>query len=153
MINFLADITIDNSLPTIMYNIGGFLTIFILVFLTLLIARYRSAWASIGFIPFIVTTFVFIYTKVGAVSDFFASGNTFFAGVLTGIMTIYNVVSCFHSALIYFLALIAPTNQGYLSVVSSDIFQLVFSIVMFLLLFGIFDKNRKRRKAKYNDDF
>lgn len=147
--------TLPSASPAgdLMCYLGAILALSIPLIIALMIARFRSFFASLWFMACIIQLSVYLIANVPTIQNLFISGNTILNGVLIALTALYAPMKLFHECIIYLLELISSTNTIYTGIVESDIFAFVLYLVLFVLSFIFFHKKKKKKKQKFDDNF
>lgn len=129
------------------YCAGCFLIIIVPIILTLLIARFRGWIASLFCLPFLhgLIAFALNYSQV---TDAISKLGNFGQGLLDGADSCLAIFNGFHNSVVYCLCRLI-SNETAVKIFNEAWFGFVPYLVIFVILFAIFKKRKKRKEEDY----
>lgn len=147
-INMLMELPAEAN---ILWVIGVLISFVVPIVVILLIARFRSFFASIWGLPFMIALFSFLIS-ISSI-DAFMGTYPITQGIAFGIEAINEPFDIFHQLIISLLSQIAPNNEFYIiKVLATQWFRISLYGVL-LIIFFISFKKRKKKKSRYEEDF
>ncbi len=131
----------------ILNYLGYFLIILLPIALVLLIARFRSFWASIFFLPFIYGL-IYFALSFSQVTDLLAKIGSFGDGLVNGAAVNTAFFMSGHQIIIDLIT-DAIKNETVTKVLNEAWFAFVPYLVLFVIFFAIFKKRKRRKEEDY----
>lgn len=115
----------------------------------LLVARFRSFFASIFFLPFIHGLLIFLLSISKVVNFITSKMGSFGSSLIKGIELSCTPFSIFHSVIVDSILNTLINNKTCNDIFSSNWFMFVPYLILFIIFFVIFKKRKRKKEADY----
>lgn len=125
-----------------------FAVLLIPIILVLMIARFRSFFASIWFLPFFFGLMAFLLT-VPEIADWLGTLGDYGESIVSGVTVNTTYFLAGHTTLMSLITSLVGENQVVAEILQASWFYFVPYLLLFIIFFAIF----KKRKKKKEEDF
>ena len=143
----LLNLILTDAPTSYVYYAGCVVMIIVPIILTLLVARFRGLIASLFCLPFLHGLIVFAL-NYSQVTDAISKLGDFGTGLLAGANSSIKMFNGFHYSIVNCLSKLI-TNETAVKIFNEAWFAFVPYLVIFIILFAIFKKRKKRKEEDY----